>query len=281
MTKHPLAKPALRIAKNEAHISLAAPSDAHLSAVADPRRVWIVADAFHPWVAGLREQLRFFGFHVQRAGWDEVAPEGPSPLAILFIPPSGYGAGELIALRRIHALHPASRVVCLAVPELMDPMLALLRAGADITVPVDQKTSTVLAHVLNLAESHAQEPYRVLVVEDSPTAIAIITRALSRHGIDSHPVGNPEQLLREVVRYRPDLVLMDVNMPHCSGIEATRILRQIPACQSLPVVYLSGETDPGVQGAALRLGGDQFINKPFNPVLLATVVKTKIQRNRE
>jgi diguanylate cyclase (GGDEF)-like protein len=53
------------------------------------------------------------------------------------------------------------------------------------------------------------------------------------------------------------------------------------AYSSLPIVYLSGESDVGMQVEALRLGGDQFLIKPFNPVLLAAVVKTRIERFRE
>ena len=59
------------------------------------------------------------------------------------------------------------------------------------------------------------------------------------------------------------------------------MLRQMAAYSTLPIVYLSGATDVGMQVEALRLGGDQFLTKPFNPVLLAAVVKTKIERFRE
>src|SRR3546814_1595163 len=55
----------------------------------------------------------------------------------------------------------------------------------------------------------------------------------------------------------------------------------MPAYHSLPIVYVSGESEVGMQVEALRLGGDQFLSKPFNPVLLAAIVKTKIERFRE
>jgi len=58
-------------------------------------------------------------------------------------------------------------------------------------------------------------------------------------------------------------------------------MRQTSAYSSLPIVYLSGESDVALQVEALRLGGDQFLMKPFNPVLLAAVVKTRIERFRE
>jgi PleD family two-component response regulator len=74
---------------------------------------------------------------------------------------------------------------------------------------------------------------------------------------------------------------MDMYMPHCTASRHPRRAAPAAAYQSLPVVYLSSETDMGMQVEALRLGGDQFLTKPCNPVLLAAVVKTKIERYRE
>lgn len=247
-----------------------------------PRTLWLVSEVEHEWFAGLAEQLGFFGFRVCRFGWTEASPDEQSPLVVLFIPaPAGYGAQELQLVRRLRAQHAASQLFCLAVPKSLDVMVELVRAGADITIEADHQTVTVLGRVLELIQSQEQDAYRVLVVEDSPTAVAMIQRSLSQHGIDSHPIGNPQELLAAVERYRPDLVLMDMYMPHCTGVEATRVLRQLTPYQSLPVVYLSSETDMGMQVEALRLGGDQFLTKPCNPVFLAAVVKTKIERYRE
>ncbi len=272
---------ASRFPKTEERRAVAQEVDADVAGTAKPRIIWLVADAAHPWADGLTKQLTFFGFRVHCFNWNDIGSDSPSPLVILFLPPGSYEAGQIDCIRHLRAQHPASQLFCLAVPELLDPMVALLRAGADVTLPVIQETTTVLSHVLDLIESQDQEPYRILVVEDSPTAIAAIRKTLSQQGIDNHAIKSPEQLLEAVWQYRPDLVLMDMHMPHCTGIEATRVLRQLPACQSLPVVYLSSETNMSMQVEALRLGGDQFITKPFNPVLLTTVVKTKIERYRD
>src|SRR5665647_2051783 len=69
-------------------------------------------------------------------------------------------------------------------------------------------------------------------------------------------------------------------MPDCTGVEATRIIRQHAEFLSTPVVYLSGDGDMALQVDALRLGGDHFLTKPFNPVFLNAVVKSKIERYR-
>jgi diguanylate cyclase (GGDEF)-like protein len=249
---------------------------------ARPRAIWLVAEANHAWVAGLTEQLGFFGFRVGRFGWAEAAPRGPSPLVMLFIPGgAGYGSSEYEVIGRLRAEHPTSQLFSLAVPKSLEVTVNLLRAGADATIQAEHETITVLGRVLDLLQSQEQEPYRVLVVEDSATAVAMIQRSLSQHGIDSLPINDPQELLAAAERYRPDLVLMDMYMPHCTGVEATRVLRQLTPYQSLPVVYLSSETDIGMQVEALRLGGDQFLTKPCNPVFLAAVVKTKIERYRE
>ena len=247
-----------------------------------PRSIWLIAEEHHTWVPGLAEQLGFFGFRVLRLGWDDPAPNDASPLVALFIPPTdGYVAAQLQFIQRVRSEHPTSQLFCLSVPKSLDVTVALMRAGADAAIQAEHETVTVLGRVLDLLQSQEQEPYRVLVVEDSPTAVAMIQRSLSQHGIDSRPIGNPQLLLSAAEQYRPDLVLMDMYMPHCTGVEATRVLRQLAAYQSLPVVYLSSETDMGMQVEALRLGGDQFLTKPCNPVLLAAVVKTKIERYRE
>lgn len=247
-----------------------------------PRAIWLMAEADHAWVAGLTEQLAFFGFRVIRFGWAEAAPNDPSPLVMLFIPGSaGYGENEYAVIGQLRAAHPASQLFSLAVPKSLEVTVKLLRAGADATIQAEHETITVLGRVLDLIQSQEHEPYRVLVVEDSATAVAMIQRSLSQHDIDSLPINDPQELLAAAEQYRPDLVLMDMYMPHCTGVEATRVLRQLTPYQSLPVVYLSSETDMGMQVEALRLGGDQFLTKPCNPVFLAAVVKTKIERYRE
>jgi diguanylate cyclase (GGDEF)-like protein len=247
--------------------------------------VWVIAAADHPWVNGLTEQLSFFGFGVCRFGGNEVADFGPErdpPRVVLFIPgDQGYDKNAIDSIEMIRAAYPASRVFCLSVPKSLDAIVALLRAGASATIPPEHQTTTVLSSILELVQSPDDDPYRVLVVEDSPTSVVYIQRSLTAHGIDSRAISGPKHLIAEADAYRPDLVLMDMHMPDCTGVEATRVLRQITAYQSLPIVYLSSETSLEMQVEALRLGGDQFLTKPINPVLLAAVVTTKIERYRE
>ncbi|HEX5802888.1 MAG TPA: diguanylate cyclase [Azospira sp.] len=247
-----------------------------------PRKVWVVAADGGEMAVGLVEQLRHFGFQPQRCGWFDPLPEGEQPLAMLFI---ADGAPELPQqLERVAAARsavPASQLFYLGADRAMEPVVLLMRAGIDVTVPREEGASSVLTRILDLVQTREQEKYRVLIVEDSRVAAVVIQRTLAEHSIDSLVVADPGTLLDTLGNYRPDLILMDMYMPRFNGVEATRVLRQVSGYQALPIVYLSSESDIGMQVEALRLGGDQFLTKPFNPVVLAAVVRTKIERYRD
>ena len=249
-----------------------------------PRSVWlVVAPDTRDMARALKQQIRFFGFQMQEMPWGAEPPTGDMPLAILFIPAAHSPASveEHTYIATLRARCAPSQLIYLGAHPEIDTIVALMRSGIDLTIPQEEGSALVLNCVLDLVQNYEPEKYRVLVVEDSRVAVALIQRTLTAHGIDSRAILDPGTLLNELESYRPDLVLMDMYMPRLNGVEATRVLRQMSAYTALPIVYLSGESDISMQVEALRLGGDQFLIKPFNPVLLAAVVKTKIERFRE
>ncbi len=248
------------------------------------RNVLIVSRTDHPWAEALVEQLSFYGFKAHTAGWDDAPAMDEPPLAAILIPDrenSVYPPTAIAALQRLKASFVTTYFYCLSVPSSLEAIVGLQRAGANVCIPAEFKLSDILSRILDLVESREQETHRVLIVEDSRTAVAHIQRALDLQGIDSRAINTPLALLQATSEYRPHAILMDMYMPFCTGVEVTRALRQIPEYQSLPVIYLSGETDIAQQVEALRLGGDQFLTKPANPIILGSVVKTKIDRYRD
>ena len=257
----------------------------------DPSDIWIrrrniliLSRSGHPWSSALVEQLTFYGFRAHTLEWEGTPALEEAPLAVILVPDEeshAYPEHAMAALRRIKDSYVASYVYCLSVPPSLEAIVNLQRAGANVCVPAEFKLSDMLSRILDLVESREQETHRVLIVEDSKTATAHIQRALDLHGIASRAINTPLSLLQACSEYRPHAILMDMYMPFCTGVEVTRALRQIPEYQSVPVIYLSGETDIAQQVEALRLGGDQFLTKPANPIILSAVVKTKIERYRD
>ena len=247
------------------------------------RAVWIIsAPQKHNMAEALANQLGFFGFTTTQLDWETRITDDDMPLAVLFIPTEDhFGDDEFTCITHIRGVCPTSQLIYLGERESIEPIVALMRIGIDVIIPFEEQPSGVLNCILNLVQGSEQEKSRVLIVEDSRVATTMIVRTLSEHGIDSLAIHDPGELLGVLASYRPDLILMDMHMPRFNGIEATRVLRQMSEYSSLPIVYVSAESEVGLQVEALRLGGDQFLIKPFNPVLLAAVVKTKIERHRE
>jgi len=248
-----------------------------------PRSVWVITAPEKDDIADtLSHQLHFFGFKIFKMGWGGEQPSGDMPLTVLFIPgQKKTGPEEFAYISSIRGSCPTSQLFYLGAQSSIEPIVALIRAGIDITIPAEEQPLVVLNRILDLVQTDEQEKSRVLIVEDSQVAVTVIQRTLAQHDIDTRAINDPGELLHELESYRPDLILMDMYMPRFNGIEATRVLRQMEEYSSLPIVYLSAESEVGMQVEALRLGGDQFLSKPFNPVLLAAVVQTKIERYRE
>ena len=122
---------------------------------------------------------------------------------------------------------------------------------------------------------------RLLIIEDDLTLAEHYRLALLSGGIDANILHNPHELISQLAAFNPDLVLMDLYMPDLSGPELAGIIRQHERWTSLPVVYLSAETDLDRQIEALRHGADDFITKPIADASLIALVRARIERGRQ
>lgn len=229
----------------------------------------------------LLSQLDYFGMAVKFLTWDQAMPDnvGSSPLLLLDISSLSdeVWAARIKALREQFA---AGQLFCLRVRSDFDQLQQVLRMGCDGCLLEGAAMSTIVAQILELNDRQEQEPCRVLIVEDSLTASRVIQRTLEENQIITQAINQPRQVLGALKQFNPDLILMDMYMPNCTGVEAARIIRQHDEFLSIPIVYLSGETNVALQVDAMRLGGDHFLTKPFNPVFLNAIVKSKIERYR-
>jgi len=94
-------------------------------------------------------------------------------------------------------------------------------------------------------------------------------------------VSDPQQLLKQLADFHPDLVLMDMYLPGCTGDELARIIRQMESFVGLPIVFLSVESDFDRQLSAMGLGGDEFLTKPILPAQLVSVVGSRVRHYRK
>ncbi len=145
------------------------------------------------------------------------------------------------------------------------------------------KPPDILA-LVEAVEAHSQQtqanPLTVLVVEDDPLQADHHATLLSSAGMNTLVVNDPLKIMEPLVEARPDLVLMDVYMPGCTGVELATAIRQQEAFLGIPIVFLSQERGRSLQLEAMRQGGDDFLTKPVDPEQLLSIVSTRAQRGR-
>lgn len=113
---------------------------------------------------------------------------------------------------------------------------------------------------------------RILVVDDTPANVKLLTDVLTAKGYDVISAANGEDGLRRVSADRPDLVLLDIMMPGMNGYEVCRTIRAETATRVLPVVMVTSLDPTQERVKGLEAGADDFLSKPINsPELLARV----------
>jgi CheY-like chemotaxis protein len=113
---------------------------------------------------------------------------------------------------------------------------------------------------------------RVVIADDEPITRMLIKRALERENFAVLEAENGDQAVALITRERPDLVLLDLNMPIMDGYEAIHHLRHNPSLAGLPIIVLTAEDGQTVERRVLTMGADDYMVKPFEgPVLLSRV----------
>ena len=113
---------------------------------------------------------------------------------------------------------------------------------------------------------------RILVVEDQKDNMQIMRDLLGTTDYEIMEAENGEQALAMVAQQRPDLILMDIQLPILDGYEATRRIKADPALRAIPIIAVTSYALSGDDVKAREAGCDAYVTKPFSPrALLAKI----------
>jgi len=106
---------------------------------------------------------------------------------------------------------------------------------------------------------------RILIVDDEPVNVDLLRRLLERAGFSRvESTNDSREAVDLYVKFRPDLILLDLHMPHRDGLEVMDELNQIAEASYLPILMLTGDDTPEAKREALSRGAKDFLNKPFH-----------------
>ena len=120
----------------------------------------------------------------------------------------------------------------------------------------------------------------ILIVDDTHSALDLLTGVLVREGYDVRPAATGELALASVAAARPDLILLDIRMPGLDGFEVLRRLKAREESRDIPVIFISVSTELKERVEGLRLGAVDFITKPFQAEELLARVATHLELSR-
>lgn len=117
---------------------------------------------------------------------------------------------------------------------------------------------------------------KILVVDDDTANLTVISGVLSVL-YKVYPVVSGEIALKFFEKQRPDIILLDIEMPDMSGIELFQIIKSMPALMDVPVIFLTGNVDMESEAAAFRLGVSDYIRKPISDVIMLARIKMHLE----
>src|SRR6476469_1951526 len=113
---------------------------------------------------------------------------------------------------------------------------------------------------------------RILLVDDDPALRTLLRTTFEVADVDVTEADGADAARRRIRAARPDVIVLDVNMPGTTGLELCAELKADPATRNIPVILLTGSSG-GTSAAAKRVGADAFVRKPFSPLELLAVAE--------
>jgi two-component system alkaline phosphatase synthesis response regulator PhoP len=119
---------------------------------------------------------------------------------------------------------------------------------------------------------------KILVVDDDPDIVEILSYNLSLAGYEIKSAVNGKEAIKKAKSYIPEIILLDVMMPEMDGIEVCSKIKELSSLSNTLVIFLSARNDDFTQIAAFDAGGDDYISKPVKPKILLKKINSILKR---
>ena len=188
--------------------------------------------------------------------------------------------GLNFSVELLHSLPLPLPLLTLSNAHDFDTRLRAVRAGSIGFFNKPVNFTALERRLENIFAQQRGEPYRVLIIDDDIELSSRYRLVLNSAGMQVETLNNPREIDDQMHRVSPEVILLDVHMPDCSGPELAQIIRLNDAWLRVPIIYLSAETDIAKQMNALLKAGDDFVTKPISDNALIATILARAQRAR-
>lgn len=159
-----------------------------------------------------------------------------------------------------------------------DARLAAVRAGAQGFMQKPFTAEQLVGMISRFQADSGIQDKAVLIVEDDDIQAQLYKEVLKTVGVAVHEAADPRRGYEILVRESIDLVITDVNLPICSGIEFGRLVRHNPKFNHIPILFMSTDTSTDTKLSALEVAAEEFVTKPIEPWRLAVLVESRLRK---
>ncbi|MES9904213.1 MAG: response regulator [Sedimenticola sp.] len=211
---------------------------------------------------------------------EQIVQQPPGAIIMdMGFPEGPLASSELIARIKAEQLLQVP-VLFISVHNSVDARLQAVRAGSDAYFSKPLRPKDLVERLGYLVAKGKVEPYKILIVDDDEELAEYHARVLRSVQLVVTVLNQPLNILEVMAEVKPELLLLDLNMPDCTGVELASLLRQHDAYDTLPIVFLSGESDVAKHFEARLVGADDFLVKPIDEQFLIAAVVNRVQRAR-
>jgi DNA-binding response OmpR family regulator len=184
----------------------------------------------------------------------------------------------LTLIAEFNLLVPAIPVIVIADRDRFQDRLQVVRHGGSfyLTQPL---TSAQIIAFCQQALQRSSLCKKIMIVDDDEELLQILPSLLQPWGFQLTTLNDPRQFWEVLQAVNPDLLVLDIEMPHLSGIELCKVLRTHPYWCKLPVLFLTVHQDVTISTEAFASGASDFINKPVIPQQLAHRIINRLARS--
>jgi len=121
---------------------------------------------------------------------------------------------------------------------------------------------------------------RILVVEDDRDIAELVERYLQKAGFSIELLSSGRDALKAIADRTPDLLILDLMLPHVDGLEICRSVRSDPRTAAIPIIMLTARAEESERIVGLEIGADDYVAKPFSPNELVARVRALLRRTQ-
>ena len=222
-----------------------------------------------------------FGWHcesdiIQANRWLQTN----SPYVVAIDTTAGDLSSCLSLIDRLNARTPAQTILILSDTDSLSDRITLARSGVSSFLVKPVVTATIWQTVEGLIKQNREAVTSILIVDDDVVYLDALRSLLEPWGIKVSTLAEPLQFLEVLQAIKPDLVILDIEMPQIDGIELCQALRCDPDWQEIPVLFLTARQDIKTIQKIFEIGADDYISKPVVGAELIARINNRLDRSR-